>query len=120
MPDGNYRFLGRRDNQIKSRGYRIELGDIEAALNAHPAVVEAAALAIPDEMVSNRIVAYVSVSADTSAADLTTFCAGRIQRYMVPESITIAPTLPKTSTGKIDRLSLFKQHTAHGELPEPE
>ena len=112
MPDGNYRFLGRRDNQIKSRGYRIELGDIEAALNAHPDVVEAAALAIPDEMVSNRIVAYVSVSGGAGAGDLTSFCAGRIQRYMVPEHILIQPTLPKTSTGKIDRQTLLKQHLA--------
>ena len=39
---GEYLFLGRRDSQVKSRGYRIELGDIEAALYAHPAVVEAA------------------------------------------------------------------------------
>ncbi len=51
LADGDYRFLGRRDNQIKSRGYRIELGDIEAALNAHPDVVEAAAIAIPDELI---------------------------------------------------------------------
>ncbi len=112
QPDGNYKFLGRRDNQIKSRGYRIELGDIEAALNAHPNVVEAAALAIPDEMVSNRIVAYVSLSSDTTAAELTNFCAGRIQRYMVPEAIMINPALPKTSTGKIDRQTLFKEHMA--------
>lgn len=114
MPDGNYRFLGRRDNQIKSRGYRIELGDIEAALNAHPDVVEAAALAIPDEMVSNRIVAYASVSGSADSGDLTSFCAGRIQRYMVPESILIQTDLPKTSTGKIDRQTLLKQHLAKG------
>lgn len=112
MPDGNYRFLGRRDNQIKSRGYRIELGDIEAALNAHPAVVEAVALAIPDEMISNRIVAYVSASDEITERTLTTFCAERIQRYMVPETILIQQALPKTSTGKIDRQTLLKQHTA--------
>jgi amino acid adenylation domain-containing protein len=111
MPDGNYRFLGRRDNQIKSRGYRIELGDIEAALNAHPEVVEAAALAIPDEMISNRIIAYVSVSAEIGDRELTSFCAERIQRYMVPEAILIERALPKTSTGKIDRQTLLKQHT---------
>ncbi len=112
MPDGNYRFLGRRDNQIKSRGYRIELGDIEAALNAHPGVVEAAALAIPDEMISNRIVAYVSVSGEVTERELTSFCAARIQRYMVPEAILVTTVLPKTSTGKIDRQTLLKQHIA--------
>jgi amino acid adenylation domain-containing protein len=110
MAGGNYRFLGRRDNQIKSRGYRIELGDIEAALNAHPDVMEAAALAIPDEMISNRIIAYVSAATEITERDLTAFCAERIQRYMVPEAILIEPALPKTSTGKIDRQNLLKQH----------
>ena len=52
-------FLGRRDLQIKSRGYRIELGDIEAAINAHPAVVECAVVPVPDELFTNTLLAYV-------------------------------------------------------------
>ena len=49
LPDGNYKFLGRRDRMIKKRGYRIELGEIEVALYRHPAIKEAAVLAFPDE-----------------------------------------------------------------------
>src|SRR5713101_2755690 len=60
MDDGNYAFLGRRDSMIKSRGYRIELGEIETALLSHPGVKEAAAIAVPDEVVGNRIRAVVS------------------------------------------------------------
>ena len=41
MADGNYKFLGRRDHMIKIRGYRVDLGEIEAALSAHPDVLEA-------------------------------------------------------------------------------
>ena len=104
--DGTYRLLGRRDAQVKSRGYRIELGEIESALYAHDAVVECAALARPDEMVTNRIEAYVVVRNDVSEADLVRFCADRIPRYMIPEAVHIRPSLPKTSTGKIDRQSL--------------
>jgi acyl-CoA synthetase (AMP-forming)/AMP-acid ligase II len=48
LPDGNYKFLGRRDRMIKKRGCRIELGEIEAALYRHPALKEAAVLAFPD------------------------------------------------------------------------
>jgi amino acid adenylation domain-containing protein len=110
MADGNYRFLGRSDNQIKSRGFRIELGDIEAALVAHPNVLEAAALAIPDELISNRIVAHVSVSEEVDARELKAFCEGRIQKYMVPETIAVVDELPKTSTGKLDRQALLRQH----------
>jgi amino acid adenylation domain-containing protein len=106
MEDGNYRFLGRRDAQIKSRGYRIELGDIEAALYAHPAVVECAVVPIPDELVTNRIKAYVATRDTVSKADLISFCAERIPRYMIPELFEFRDLLPKTSTGKVDRQAL--------------
>lgn len=106
LDDGNYRFIGRRDNQIKSRGYRIELGDIEAALSAHPAVLEVAVIAVPDDMVTNRIVCFAAVSEAVTTADLQRFCGERVPAYMVPESITMLDGLPKTSTGKIDRRSL--------------
>lgn len=106
LEDGNYRFIGRRDNQIKSRGYRIELGDIEAALSAHPSVVEVAVIAVPDEMVSNRILGFATVKDDTSEMDLQRFCGDRVPAYMVPESISMIDDMPKTSTGKIDRRSL--------------
>ncbi len=60
--DGNYYFQGRRDSMIKSRGYRIELGEIESALLSHPGVREAAVLAVPDEIVGNRIRAVVAIA----------------------------------------------------------
>jgi L-proline---[L-prolyl-carrier protein] ligase len=106
QPDGNYRFIGRRDNQIKSRGYRIELGDIEAALGAHPAVLEVAAVAIPDEMISNRIVGFASLREEVSQSELLQFCGERVPKYMVPETLYVVDELPKTSTGKIDRRAL--------------
>src|SRR5439155_8030275 len=73
--DGAFLFLGRRDSQVKSRGYRIELGEIEAALNAHPAVVECAVVAIPDELVTNRIKAAVVLRESIPDGELARFCA---------------------------------------------
>ena len=46
--DGNYIYIGRRDRMVKRRGYRVELGEIEAGLYRHPAVKEAAVIALPD------------------------------------------------------------------------
>jgi amino acid adenylation domain-containing protein len=108
--EGGYLFLGRRDNQIKSRGYRIELGEIEAALLSHSSVKEAAAIAIPDEEVGNRIKAFVSLQNGDAlnAAQLQLHCATRIPKYMIPEIIEFREVLPKTSTGKIDRVDLAK------------
>lgn len=106
--DGNYSFLGRRDSMIKSRGYRIELGEIETALLSHPGVKEAAAIAVPDEIVGNRITAVVSAheSHFLKATELQQHCGARIPKYMIPELIEFRDSLPKTSTGKIDRVQL--------------
>jgi amino acid adenylation domain-containing protein len=108
--NGDYYFLGRRDNQIKSRGYRIELGEIEAALLSHSGVCEAAVIAIPDDEVGNRIKAFVAPHEGQSltAVILQQHCATRVPKYMIPEAIDLCATLPKTSTGKIDRVSLGK------------
>jgi amino acid adenylation domain-containing protein len=106
--DGNFYFQGRRDSMIKSRGYRIELGEIESALLSHPEVKEAAVLAVPDEIVGNRLRAVVSlnVAGSLKALDLQQHCATRVPKYMIPEFIELCEELPKTSTGKIDRVKL--------------
>ncbi len=109
LPDGNYRFLGRRDNQIKSRGYRIELGEIETALHNHPAVLECAVVAIPDDLVTNRLEAYVSTRGSTDAEELRRHCGDLVPKYMIPERINVRDSLPKTSTGKIDRQHLLSE-----------
>jgi amino acid adenylation domain-containing protein len=105
LADGNLVFLGRRDAQVKSRGYRIELGEVEAALLAHPSVLEVAVVAAPDELVTNRLRAVV-VAEDTTGPELSAFCRRRLPRYMVPEEFSFVEALPKTSTGKIDHRSL--------------
>lgn len=107
LSKGTFRYIGRRDAQIKSRGYRIELGEVEAAMNSHPGVVECAVLAIPDELVTNRLVAYLTTRDGTTVEEVAQFCADQLPRYMVPESFTLVTELPKTSTGKIDRRSLL-------------
>jgi amino acid adenylation domain-containing protein len=108
--DGRFRLLGRRDAQIKSRGYRIELGEIETALYRHPAVAECAAIAIPDEMITNRLVAMVALKQPLEASTFHQWCAEIIPRYMIPETFEILESLPKTSTGKIDRQALARNY----------
>ena len=114
MPDGNYKFLGRRDNQIKSRGYRIELGDIESAIGLHADVFECGVVAVPDELISNRIECFVSAKPGSvlDKDDLVRFAAEKLPRYMIPEQITVLEELPKTSTGKIDRQTLLRAVSA--------
>jgi amino acid adenylation domain-containing protein len=104
----NWIYVGRRDHMVKSRGYRIELGEIEAALYTHRQVKEAAVVAIPDDLIGNRIKAFVVplTGDDLSRQELETHCSQVLPRYMLPESIEFRNELPKTSTGKINRVLL--------------
>jgi len=109
-PDGDYDFLGRRDHQIKSRGYRIELGEVEAALNSHPSVAEAAAVAVAHEEWGSAIVAWVVPRAGEAVTVMSVkrHLVERIPRYMLPARVEILENgdLPRTSNGKIDRRRL--------------
>lgn len=107
---GDYHYIGRRDAQVKVRGYRIELGDVENALNSHPAVQECAVVAVPDELVTNRLRAFVVAEPAVPGEVLISHCASRTPKYMIPESIEFRDKLPRTSTGKIDRRSLLSEH----------
>jgi amino acid adenylation domain-containing protein len=106
----NWIYVGRRDHMIKSRGYRIELGEIESALYAHTGVKEAAVVAIPDDLIGNRIKAFVAPLERNGLTEkeLLEFCSQRLPRYMVPEKVELWEDLPKTSTGKVNRQLLAK------------
>jgi len=108
LPDGTLQFAGRRDHMVKTRGYRVELGEIEAALHAHPAVRSAIVTALPDDEIGARLHAVIAAE-DGIVADpvaISAFLLERIARYAVPESITVLPDLPVTSTGKADRSAI--------------
>jgi len=101
----NWHYMGRRDHMIKSRGYRIELGEIEAALYLDRRVKEAAVVAIPDDLIGNRLKAFI-VPMDgngLSEVDIQAHCNKHLPRYMVPETFVFRDSLPKTSTGKVNR-----------------
>ncbi len=114
-PDGvNWVYEGRRDHMIKSRGYRIELGEIETALYRHEDVQEAAVIAVPDELLGNRIRAYVvrRPEANLDPSALKQHMLESVPHYMVPESFELLDELPKTSTGKVNRPELASVSTA--------
>jgi L-proline---[L-prolyl-carrier protein] ligase len=103
LPDGNYKFLGRRDRMIKKRGYRIELGEIEVALYRHPAIKEAAVLAFPDiDGVPVKAFTSTRDGSRLSTIELKKFCSENLPLYMVPDFFCSLESLPKTSTDKID------------------
>ena len=110
MPDGNYRYYGRADRQVKTRGYRVELDEVEAAVVGHPEVQEAAVFAVDDDQGSNQIEAAVVLSEESAVTEqqLKGYLADRIPPYAVPAEIQILGDFPRTSSGKIDRLRLAR------------
>ena len=113
---GLLHLVGRRDGMIKSRGYRIELGEVETILHHHPAVAEAAAVAVPDAAIGQAIhaVAVAKPGQSLEPAKLRAFCAERLPAYMLPESIEVRSALPRGSTGKIDKLRLREELDSRG------
>jgi amino acid adenylation domain-containing protein len=103
--DGDYVYMGRRDRMVKKRGYRVELGEIEAGLYRHPAVKEAAVVALSDDENGVRVKAFLSckeAEKRPSLIELKRFCAENLPIYMVPDLFAFQEVLPKTSTDKID------------------
>jgi acyl-coenzyme A synthetase/AMP-(fatty) acid ligase len=93
---------------VKKRGYRVELGEIEACLYRHGSVREAAVVAIPDETAGLKVKAHLSLRDDRrpSLIELKTFCSKSLPLYMVPDAFAFHDALPKTSTDKVDYVSL--------------
>lgn len=106
LPSGELLFVGRRDHQVKLGGHRIELAEIEAALRAQPNVVEAAAFAWPAHApVVEKIIASVSGDA-LDGETLRRRLRSVLPAYMVPARIDILETMPRTSSGKLDKREL--------------
>ncbi len=109
--DGRYWFLGRADDVIKSAGYRIGPFEVESALIEHPAVLEAAVVARPDEMRGAIVRAFVVLRKDRVPCDdlrreLQEHCKRVTAPYKYPREIEFLTELPKTISGKIRRVEL--------------
>jgi amino acid adenylation domain-containing protein len=111
--DGNYRYAGRRDSQVKVRGYRVSLNEVEDALMRHPEVEQAAVVVLQDESEANFLKAFLvpKGGAEISLKGLRNHCLGFIPRYMLPEEVEQCPSLPMTSTGKVDKQKLRAART---------
>ena len=104
LATGTIEFQGRVDNQVKIRGFRVELGEIEAALQQHEAVTEAAVLFRANKAGTKQLVAFAI--ADVEAANLRAYLVDHLPGYMVPAAIQVLEKLPMTSSGKLDRRAL--------------
>ncbi len=116
-PDGFLILTDRSKDVIKSGGEWISSVDLENAIMAHPQVVEASVVGVPDEKWGERPMASVVLTsgATVTAAELRAFLDGQVARWQIPERWAFIAEVPKTSVGKFDKKVLRAQY-ADGQL----
>jgi amino acid adenylation domain-containing protein len=121
---GALECLGRLDDQVKIRGCRVELGEIEHVLRRHPGVASCAVVPMRDAEGVDQLVAYVSGDALSPQA-LGEHAERFLPTYMLPVVYVVVSDLPRTASGKLDKLRLPAPDAAHYQarggsaLPEP-
>ncbi len=103
--DGYYTIVDRKKDMINAGGFKIWPREVEEVLYRHPAVQEAAVVAMPDAYTGERPMAFVSLKSGRSATadDLIAYCREHLATFKAPRHIEFRPELPKLPTGKILR-----------------
>ncbi len=113
---GFMQISDRTKDVIKSGGEWISSVELENEVMAHPGVVEAAVIAVPDERWSERplVAVVLEEGADHSADDLVAFLDGRVSKWWLPERWSFIEEVPKTSVGKFDKKVLRSRYAEGG------
>jgi fatty-acyl-CoA synthase len=114
-PDGYIELKDRSKDIIISGGENISTVEVESVLYRHPAVLEAAVVARPDERWGETPCAFVTLKpgAEAGAEDIIAFCRGQLAHFKAPRCVMFGP-LPKTSTGKIQKYLLRERAKSGG------
>lgn len=106
--DGQLEYIGRLDDQVKLRGFRIEPGEIEATLQRHPAVRDAAVVVRTSTLGTSYLAAYLVLheGAAWDARSTAEFCRDQLPDYMVPRTFVQLDVLPQSPNGKVAREAL--------------
>ena len=106
LDGGVLHVLGRADDVVVSGGVKVPPNAVEAALEAHPAVAEAAVSGVPDEQWGSRVVAFVVLRSPLSLAQARDHVAATLPRSWAPQELREVEALPLLASGKLDRAAL--------------
>jgi acyl-CoA synthetase (AMP-forming)/AMP-acid ligase II len=112
--DGYLYIVGRKKEMIIRGGMNVYANDVEAVLHAHPAVLEAAVVGVPHDVLGEDVAAFVALRAGEvlSADKLREFAAERLAGYKVPRQINYLAELPRNAGGKVLKRQLVADHGA--------
>jgi benzoate-CoA ligase family protein len=109
--DGDYWYVSRSDDLIKSRAYLISPKEVESAIMEHPAVLETGVVGVPDAMTGQKVKAYVTLKPGYApslelALEIREHTKKLIAPFKAPQEVEFVAELPKTLTGKVLRRQL--------------
>jgi long-chain acyl-CoA synthetase len=106
--EGFFFIVGRKDDQLKVGGHKVNPHEIEDVLMQSGMLVETIVLGIQDALLGQRLVACIVTQNDCSQRDILSFCAEKLPKFKVPNSIIQVRSLPKNTSGKIDRTNCIE------------
>ena len=111
--DGTYTFVARKKEVIRRRGENLSPLEVEAVLEDHPAIVEAAVVGVPSELTEEDVKAFVVLDrkASVSLSDLRDHAAAALAAYKVPRYFESMSKLPHTPTGRVAKHELPRERT---------
>jgi acetyl-CoA synthetase len=106
--DGHWFILGRSDDTLKIAGKRVGPAEVESVLVSHPAVLEAAAIGVPDELKGSALIVFCvpqpgAQAEEALAAELKELVSAQLGKPLKPETIFFVPALAKTRNAKVMR-----------------
>jgi long-chain acyl-CoA synthetase len=109
--DGYIYVLDRREHTIHSGGLRIYTLEVERTLYQHAGILECVVMGRPSRELGHEVVAVVVARAGVAleAGELIEFCRARLPAWQVPAAVELIASMPRSATGKIDRVSLSHQ-----------
>ena len=113
--DGYIFIAGRQSDMIKAGAFRIHPQEIEDVIIEMPGVVECAVTGIPDEIMGEKVKAFVVLQADLclDEKDILRYCKKNLPEYKVPKVVEFVDSLPRTTSGKIKRYALKEENSKH-------
>jgi alpha-ketoglutarate-dependent taurine dioxygenase/acyl carrier protein len=114
LEDGNFEYLGRRDEQVKVRGARVELKEVENAVRGQAGVRDVAVIEREDASGYTYLCAYLVLAEGVQTVTVAEALEQELPDYMVPSAYVEMEELPRTISGKVDRRALPEMGASEG------
>lgn len=112
--EGDFYFVARSDEIIKSRGEKVSPAEVENAIYSLPTVREAVVTGVPDPLLGEAVCAFVTPREGESLTvqQIKRVCSEHLENYMVPKHVLLVSELPRTENGKLSRKLILERYAA--------